>query len=102
MQGIHYGVPGLLVDGTDVEATLKGGRAVVDFVRKQGPAILQVTPHCGLFAQSASKLHSHSSVGVALRRLASLGVGRIAWRRSESLGASGALGVFKHNLPPPR
>ena len=42
LQGQHYGVPGLLVDGQDVAQTLKGGRAVVDYVRKEGPAILQV------------------------------------------------------------
>jgi len=42
-QGKHYGVPGLLVDGQDMGQTLKGGRAVVDYVRHNGPAILQVT-----------------------------------------------------------
>lgn len=42
LQGKHYGVPGLLVDGQDVGQTLKGGRAVVDYVRFNGPAILQV------------------------------------------------------------
>jgi len=41
-QGKHYGVPGLLVDGQDMGQTLKGGRAVVDYVRSNGPAILQV------------------------------------------------------------
>jgi len=42
IQGKHYGVPGLLVDGQDMGQTLKGGRAVVDYVRQNGPAILQV------------------------------------------------------------
>ncbi len=41
-QGKHYGVPGLLVDGDNVADVIKGGRAVVDYVRKKGPAILQV------------------------------------------------------------
>lgn len=43
LQGQHYGVPGLLVDGQDLTATLKGGRAVIDYVRSSGPAILQVS-----------------------------------------------------------
>jgi len=42
MQGQHYGVPGLKVDGQDMVSVLQGGRAVVDHVRKNGPAILQV------------------------------------------------------------
>merc|ERR1719482_1140866 len=41
-QGEHYGVPGLKVDGCNLEDTLKAGRAVIDHVRKSGPAILQV------------------------------------------------------------
>ena len=41
-QGKHYGVPGLLVDGQNIEETLSGGRAVIDYVRSNGPAILQV------------------------------------------------------------
>eukprot|EP00614_Pseudopedinella_elastica_P011746 CAMPEP_0172592566 /NCGR_PEP_ID=MMETSP1068-20121228/11560_1 /TAXON_ID=35684 /ORGANISM="Pseudopedinella elastica, Strain CCMP716" /LENGTH=803 /DNA_ID=CAMNT_0013389615 /DNA_START=67 /DNA_END=2478 /DNA_ORIENTATION=- len=41
-QGKHYGIPGVLVDGTDMAGTLKAGRTVTDFVRKQGPAIMQV------------------------------------------------------------
>ena len=41
-QGKHYGVPGLVVDGQDLLATLKAGRAVTDYVRKNGPAIMQV------------------------------------------------------------
>ena len=40
--GEHYGVPGALVDGQNVEDTLKVGRVVVDHVRNKGPAILQV------------------------------------------------------------
>ena len=42
LQGQHYGVPGLRVDGEQVDQTLKAGRAVVDYVRTCGPAILQV------------------------------------------------------------
>merc|ERR1719230_1712267 len=41
-QGEHYGVPGIKVDGSDLEDTLKTGRAVTDHVRKSGPAILQI------------------------------------------------------------
>ena len=41
-QGLHYGVPGIKVDGTDVQDTLRTARAVVDYVRTEGPAILQV------------------------------------------------------------
>mmetsp|Transcript_110978 Transcript_110978/g.320743 ORF Transcript_110978/g.320743 Transcript_110978/m.320743 type:complete len:808 (+) Transcript_110978:117-2540(+) len=42
-QGKHYGVPGLLVDGMDAAQVAKGGKAVIDYIRKgKGPAILQV------------------------------------------------------------
>lgn len=42
-QGKHYGVPGLLVDGMDAADVAKGGKAVIDYIRKgKGPAILQV------------------------------------------------------------
>ena len=41
-QGKHYGVPGLKIDGTNMVDSLKAGRAVTDYVRNQGPAILQV------------------------------------------------------------
>eukprot|EP00980_Cylindrotheca_fusiformis_P003651 scaffold818_cov136-Cylindrotheca_fusiformis.AAC.17 len=42
-QGKHYGVPGLLVDGMDPSDVAKGGKAVIDYIRKgNGPAILQV------------------------------------------------------------
>jgi len=42
-QGHHYGVPGLLVDGMDPADVAKGGKAVIDYIRKgNGPAILQV------------------------------------------------------------
>lgn len=41
-QGKHYGVPGLVVDGQNMVDTLRAGRAVVDYARKNGPAILQV------------------------------------------------------------
>jgi len=40
--GKHYGVPGILLDGSNVADVIKGGSAVVDYVRKKGPAILQV------------------------------------------------------------
>lgn len=41
-QGAHYGVPGILVNGENAEDVVKAGRATVDYVRKNGPAILQV------------------------------------------------------------
>merc|ERR1719393_572565 len=41
-QGQHYGVPGIKVDGGNLEDTMKTGRAVIDYVRHKGPAILQV------------------------------------------------------------
>jgi len=41
-QGEHYGVPGIKVDGSNLEDTLKTGRAVIDYVRNTGPAMLQV------------------------------------------------------------
>jgi 2-oxoisovalerate dehydrogenase E1 component len=42
-QGLHYGVPGLLVDGLNAADVAKGGKAVIDYIRKgKGPAILQV------------------------------------------------------------
>jgi 2-oxoisovalerate dehydrogenase E1 component len=42
-QGDHYGVPGLLVDGLNAADVAKGGKAVIDYIRKgKGPAILQV------------------------------------------------------------
>jgi len=41
--GKHYGVPGLLVDGNSPADVAKGGKAVIDYIRKgKGPAILQV------------------------------------------------------------
>merc|ERR1719408_1077927 len=42
MQGQHYGVPGIKVDGGNLEDVLKTGRAVTDYVRSNGPAILQI------------------------------------------------------------
>jgi TPP-dependent pyruvate/acetoin dehydrogenase alpha subunit len=42
LQGQHYGVPGIKVDGCDMDGVLKAGRAVTDYVRTKGPAILQV------------------------------------------------------------
>jgi len=42
LQGQHYGVPGIKVDGCDLDGVLKAGRAVTDYVRNKGPAILQV------------------------------------------------------------
>jgi TPP-dependent pyruvate/acetoin dehydrogenase alpha subunit/pyruvate/2-oxoglutarate/acetoin dehydrogenase E1 component len=42
-QGKHYGIPGLLVDGMDAADVAKGGKAVIDYIRRgNGPAILQV------------------------------------------------------------
>ncbi len=42
LQGLHYGVPGVKVDGQNLEDTLRTGRIVSDYVRKNGPAIMQV------------------------------------------------------------
>lgn len=42
LQGKHYGIPGTKVDGQDLMDVLRTGRAVVDHVRKNGPAVLQV------------------------------------------------------------
>jgi len=42
LQGKHYGVPGLKIDGQNVVDVLRAGSAVVDHVRNKGPAILQV------------------------------------------------------------
>merc|ERR1719223_1367243 len=41
-QGEHYGIPGILVDGTNAADVTKAGKAVVDYVRTTGPAIMQV------------------------------------------------------------
>lgn len=41
-QGLHYSVPGIKIDGQNLLETLQTGRAVVDYVRKRGPAILQI------------------------------------------------------------
>jgi len=41
-QGAHYGVPGIKVDGGNLEDTLRTSRSVVDYVRAKGPAILQI------------------------------------------------------------
>lgn len=42
-QGKHYGVPGLLVNGANAADVAKGGKAVMDYIRKgNGPAMLQV------------------------------------------------------------
>jgi len=42
LQGQHYGVPGIKVDGSDLLDVLKTGRAVSDYVRGTGPAIMQI------------------------------------------------------------
>eukprot|EP01031_Cornospumella_fuschlensis_P037768 gene37768-45883_t len=42
LQGQHYGVPGVKVDGQSLEDTLRTGRVVVDYVRRKGPAIMQI------------------------------------------------------------
>lgn len=41
-QGSHYGIPGIKVDGGNLLDTLRTGRAVVDYVRTKGPAVLQI------------------------------------------------------------
>jgi hypothetical protein len=40
--GQHYNVPGLLVDGCNAVDVVKAGRAVTDYVRSGGPAIMQI------------------------------------------------------------
>ena len=40
--GAHYNVPGILVDGSDAVNVVKAGTAAIEYVRKKGPAILQV------------------------------------------------------------
>jgi TPP-dependent pyruvate/acetoin dehydrogenase alpha subunit/pyruvate/2-oxoglutarate/acetoin dehydrogenase E1 component len=43
LQGQHYGVPGLLVNGLNAADVAKGGKAVIDYIRAgKGPAMLQV------------------------------------------------------------
>jgi TPP-dependent pyruvate/acetoin dehydrogenase alpha subunit/pyruvate/2-oxoglutarate/acetoin dehydrogenase E1 component len=42
LQGQHYGVPGMFVDGQNMVDTIRAGRAAVDYVRNKGPAILQI------------------------------------------------------------
>jgi pyruvate/2-oxoglutarate/acetoin dehydrogenase E1 component len=42
LQGKHYGVPGIKVDGCNAYDTIRAGKAVVDYVRSNGPALLQV------------------------------------------------------------
>jgi TPP-dependent pyruvate/acetoin dehydrogenase alpha subunit/pyruvate/2-oxoglutarate/acetoin dehydrogenase E1 component len=42
LQGQHYGVPGVKLDGQNLEDMMKAGRAVTDYVRRKGPAIMQV------------------------------------------------------------
>jgi hypothetical protein len=43
LQGRHYGVPGVVVNGQSLVDTLRTGRAVTDYVRANGPAIMQVS-----------------------------------------------------------
>ncbi len=40
--GKHYGIPGLKIDGQSPVDALRSGKAVVDYVRSNGPALLQV------------------------------------------------------------
>jgi len=42
LQGKHYGIPGLKVDGQNMVDTVRAGKAVTDYVRKIGPAIIQI------------------------------------------------------------
>ncbi len=51
LSGLHYGIPGIKVNGQDLVSSLKAGRAVVDYVRTSGPAILQVHTY---------RFHGHS------------------------------------------
>jgi 2-oxoisovalerate dehydrogenase E1 component len=41
-QGLHYDIPGIKIDGQNMIETMQTGRAVVDYVRENGPAILQI------------------------------------------------------------
>ena len=41
-QGAHYGVPGVKCDGQNMVDVMRAGRAVTDYVRGSGPAIMQV------------------------------------------------------------
>lgn len=41
-QGMHYGVPGIKVDGGNLLDTMRTGRAVVDYVRTGRPAMIQL------------------------------------------------------------
>jgi TPP-dependent pyruvate/acetoin dehydrogenase alpha subunit/pyruvate/2-oxoglutarate/acetoin dehydrogenase E1 component len=41
-QGLHYGIPGIKVNGQNLEESLQAGKAIIDHVRTKGPAILQV------------------------------------------------------------
>ena len=84
--GAHYGVPGVKVDGTNLEETLKTGRAVIDYVREtSSPAILHVHTY---------RLQGHSPADPEHER------GRKAekkWARAEAdplklFEATGALG----------
>ena len=43
-QGAHYGVPGVKCDGQNMVDVMRTGRAVTDYVRGSGPAIMQVRP----------------------------------------------------------
>merc|ERR1711871_202832 len=40
--GKHYGIPGLKINGQSPVDALRSGKAVVDYVRSTGPALLQV------------------------------------------------------------
>jgi 2-oxoisovalerate dehydrogenase E1 component len=42
LQGLHYDIPGIKIDGQNMMETLQTGRCVIDYVRKNGPAILQI------------------------------------------------------------
>jgi len=42
LQGLHYNVPGIKIDGQNMIETMQTGRAVVDYVRNNGPAVLQI------------------------------------------------------------
>jgi TPP-dependent pyruvate/acetoin dehydrogenase alpha subunit/pyruvate/2-oxoglutarate/acetoin dehydrogenase E1 component len=42
LQGQFYGIPGIKVDGQSLSEVLQTGRAVVNYVRNRGPAILQI------------------------------------------------------------
>lgn len=68
-QGKHYGVPGVNVDGQDMLQMLAAGRAVTEYVRSNGPAILQVGNICIYFDIEALALYVYKCTRECILRL---------------------------------